>query len=77
MFGFLKKKLRENIQKITRKVEEVEEKEVPAKIEVGVEKPVEKKETIKEEIFDLKKEIKVLRRERDHYKKIVKEKNLL
>jgi DNA repair exonuclease SbcCD ATPase subunit len=35
------------------------------------------KETFKEQIFDLKKEIKVLRRERDHYRKIVKEKNLL
>ena len=35
------------------------------------------KESSKEQIFDLKKEIKVLRRERDHYKKIVKEKNLL
>ena len=35
------------------------------------------KETVKEQIFDLKKEIKVLRRERDHYRKIVKEKNLL
>ena len=35
------------------------------------------KESSKEEIFDLKKEIKVLRRERDHYRKIVKEKNLL
>lgn len=39
----------------------------------------EKKETdkIKGETFDFKKEIKVLRRERDHYQKIVKEKNLL
>ena len=35
------------------------------------------KETFKEQMFDLKKEIKVLRRERDHYRKIVKEKNLL
>jgi len=35
------------------------------------------KETLKEQIFDFKKEIKVLRRERDHYRKIVKEKNLL
>jgi len=35
------------------------------------------KESSKEQIYDLKKEIKVLRRERDHYKKIVKEKNLL
>jgi len=35
------------------------------------------KETFREQIFDLKKEIKVLRRERDHYRKIVKEKNLL
>jgi len=35
------------------------------------------KETFKEQIFDLKKEVKVLRRERDHYRKIVKEKNLL
>ena len=31
----------------------------------------------KEQIFDLKKEIKILRRERDHYQKVVKEKNLL
>ncbi|MFX1556687.1 MAG: hypothetical protein ACFFC9_05495 [Promethearchaeota archaeon] len=37
----------------------------------------EEKESIKNEIFDLKKEIKILRRERDHYKKIVKENNLL
>ena len=37
----------------------------------------EEKETFKEQIFDLKKEVKVLRRERDHYRKIVKEKNLL
>ena len=35
------------------------------------------KETFKEQMFDLKKEIKVLRRERDHYRKIVKENNLL
>jgi chromosome segregation ATPase len=35
------------------------------------------KESSKEQIFDLKKEIKVLRRERDHYRKIVKEKKLL
>jgi len=35
------------------------------------------KESSEEQIFDLKKEIKVLRRERDHYRKIVKEKNLL
>ncbi|MBN1802297.1 MAG: hypothetical protein JW891_12370 [Candidatus Lokiarchaeota archaeon] len=35
------------------------------------------KEKIDDEIIDLKKEIKVLRRERDHYKQIVKEKNLL
>ncbi len=35
------------------------------------------KESSKEQIFDLKKEIKVLRRERDHYRKIVKERNLL
>ena len=32
---------------------------------------------LQEEIFDLKKEIKVLRRERDHYQKIVKDKKLL
>ncbi|GAH23558.1 unnamed protein product, partial [marine sediment metagenome] len=31
----------------------------------------------KDQMFDLKKEIKILRRERDHYRKIVKEKNLL
>ena len=37
----------------------------------------EEKEKIKNEIFDLKKEIKVLRRERDHYKKIIKDNNLL
>ncbi len=35
------------------------------------------KEKIDDEIIDLKKEIKVLRRERDHYKQNVKEKNLL
>ncbi len=35
------------------------------------------KESFKEKIFDFRKEIKVLRRERDHYRKIVKEKNLL
>jgi len=35
------------------------------------------KETVKDQILDLKKEIKILRRERDHYRKIVKEKNLL
>jgi len=35
------------------------------------------KETIKDQILDLKKEIKILRRERDHYRKIVKEKSLL
>jgi len=35
------------------------------------------KETIKDQILDLKKEIKILRRERDHYRKIVKEKKLL
>ncbi|MFX0059246.1 MAG: hypothetical protein ACFE85_00055 [Candidatus Hodarchaeota archaeon] len=37
----------------------------------------EEKESVKNEFFDLKKEIKVLRRERDHYKKIVKDNNLL
>jgi len=37
----------------------------------------EDKESVRNEIFDLKKDIKVLRRERDHYKKIVKENNLL
>jgi len=35
------------------------------------------KEAFKEQILDLKKEVKILRRERDHYRKIVKEKNLL
>ncbi len=35
------------------------------------------KETIKDQILDFKKEIKILRRERDHYRKIVKEKSLL
>ena len=35
------------------------------------------KETVKDQNLDLKKEIKILRRERDHYRKIVKEKNLL
>lgn len=35
------------------------------------------KETVKDQILDLKKEIKILRRERDHYRKIVKEENLL
>ena len=35
------------------------------------------KETFKDQILDLKKEVKILRRERDHYRKIVKEKNLL
>jgi chromosome segregation protein len=37
----------------------------------------EEKDKVKDEILDLKKEIKVLRRERDHYKKLVKEHNLL
>lgn len=37
----------------------------------------EEKEKVKDQSLDLKKEIKVLRRERDHYKKIVKENNLL
>jgi chromosome segregation ATPase len=37
----------------------------------------EEKEKLKEQSLDLKKEVKVLRRERDHYKKIVKENNLL
>jgi len=32
---------------------------------------------LNKEILDLKKELKVLRRERDHYKEIIKEKNLL
>jgi len=35
------------------------------------------KDTFQDQMFDLKKDIKVLRRERDHYRKIVKEKNLL
>jgi len=35
------------------------------------------KANFKDQMFDLKKEIKILRRERDHYRKIVKEKNLL
>lgn len=35
------------------------------------------KENIKQELIDMKKELKVLRRERDHYKKIVREHNLL
>ena len=35
------------------------------------------KESIKDQMLDLKKEIKILRRERDHYRKIVKEKSLL
>jgi len=35
------------------------------------------KETFKDQILDLKKEIKIMRRERDHYRKIVKEKDLL
>ena len=37
----------------------------------------EEKEKLKDQSLDLKKEVKVLRRERDHYKKIVKENNLL
>jgi len=35
------------------------------------------KGSFKDQILDLKKEVKILRRERDHYRKIVKEKNLL
>lgn len=46
-----------------------------AKAEVSAKET--EKNTIKEQIFDLKKEIKILRRERDHYRRIVKEKNLL
>lgn len=38
---------------------------------------VKEKEKNKSETFDLKKEIKVLRRERDHYQKIVKDNDLL
>ena len=34
-------------------------------------------ESRKDELIDMKKEIKVLRRERDHYKKIVKDNDLL
>ena len=34
-------------------------------------------DNLREEFIDLKKEIKVLRRERDHYKAIIKERNLL
>lgn len=41
MFGFLKKKLKENIQKITRKVEEAEETLAPDKIVVSTREPVE------------------------------------
>ncbi len=37
----------------------------------------EEKKKLKDQSLDLKKEVKVLRRERDHYKKIVKENNLL
>ena len=32
---------------------------------------------LEQKVIDLKKEIKVLRRERDHYKEIIKEHNLL
>ncbi|MCK4634786.1 MAG: signal recognition particle-docking protein FtsY [Candidatus Aenigmarchaeota archaeon] len=39
MFGFLKKKLKENIEKITRRMEKVEETEEPEKITVVVKKP--------------------------------------
>ncbi|MCJ7651212.1 MAG: hypothetical protein MUP85_21595, partial [Candidatus Lokiarchaeota archaeon] len=35
------------------------------------------KKEVNEQTFDLKKEIKVLRRERDHYLKIVKDNNLI
>jgi len=38
---------------------------------------VAREEEINEQIFDLKKEIKVLRRERDHYLQIVKDNNLI
>ncbi|UCG95277.1 MAG: signal recognition particle-docking protein FtsY [archaeon] len=44
MFGFLKKKLKESIGKISRKVEEVEGEEKLEKIRVKVEKPGEEKE---------------------------------
>jgi len=35
------------------------------------------KNKLNEQIIDLKKEVKVLRRERDHYQKLVKKHNLL
>ena len=35
------------------------------------------KDKVKDEIIEMKKEIKVLRRERDHYKNIIKDKDLL
>ncbi len=38
---------------------------------------VDVQENLKEVTIDLKKEIKVLRRERDHYKEIIKKKNLI
>ncbi|MHA1461410.1 MAG: hypothetical protein ACTSO8_08005 [Promethearchaeota archaeon] len=67
----LKKQITSNIDSITSLKLEV--KNTKAKTAVKEEE----KETFKEKIFDLKKEVKVLRRERDHYRKIVKEKNLL
>lgn len=45
MFGFLKKKLKESMEKITKRIEKVEEEEEPEKITVSVEKPVAKKAT--------------------------------
>lgn len=45
MFGFLKKKLKESVEKITKRIEKVDEKEEPEKVKVSVEKPVTKKAT--------------------------------
>jgi peptidoglycan hydrolase CwlO-like protein len=67
----LKKQITSNIDSITSLKLEVKN----TKANTAVKEK--EKETFKEQIFDLKKEVKVLRRERDHYRKIVKEKNLL
>ena len=77
-FKILKSEVEKSQNQITIDIDMITNLKLDArKLKSQISSKDEEKEKLKDQSLDLKKEIKVLRRERDHYKKIVKENNLL
>ncbi len=77
-FKKLKNEVEKSQNQITIHIDTITDLKLQAKtLKSKISSGNEEKEKLKDQSLDLKKEVKVLRRERDHYKKIVKENNLL